>query len=238
MILPTGEEIPYSIDERDIQNSRLTLRPDGTLDVIVPFEAPANTLVTNNRGWIVSEYDAQQSELAAVLNEYHLTIDDFILWGRPYELRTKIGEHDIELTNDEVVVTTPSDESPWTYLEKEVRQALTTAIESFAADFCRRLDCEYETLSIRSQRSKWASCSGGDTLNFNLRCAFLPLPHLRYLVAHEIAHLIESSHSQQFWRLVEMLDSGYQSRKDELQGFWYAVHHNTEWRRLLGMPDK
>lgn len=234
--MATGEEVPYSISERDVQYPRITLNPDGTLAVIVPPNTPSHTLVSDQLEWICSEYKTQKQKRTSISETYGPLEDGITLWGQSYQLYERSGDYDIQLGSSRLTVTTPSRKSSISYLRKSLSDALRTAIETIAIDFCQQLDCKYKTLAIRNQRTKWASCSGGDTLNFNLRCTFLPLSHLRYLIAHEVAHLVEPRHNSNLWRLVRMLDGEYESRKSELQGFWYTLHHNHQWKRLLNEP--
>jgi predicted metal-dependent hydrolase len=155
------------------------------------------------------------------------------LWGKSLTLNAQTGPKGIEIDSGRVCISTPSKESALAFLKKSLRQALREAIKTIAKPFCEQLRTNYQTLTIRSQRTKCASCSRGNTLNFNIRCAFLPIPHLKYLVGHEIAHLLEPSHNENFWELVETLVQDTEKKRGELQGFWYALHHNPLWQKLL-----
>jgi len=231
--LPNGDQVPYSVQRREVDNPRLTLNPDGTLAVVVPPNIRGDRIVASERDWIESQYESQQSQLASLLQRYDDLLGSFTLWGRSYDLQVKTGNYEISVDGSEISIVTPEEESYLRYLQRKLRDALKTAVRTLAAKFCSEVGRSYETLTVRSQRTKWASCSSGDTLNFNLRCAFLPIPHLRYLVAHEVAHLVEQSHSDEFWQVVQSLVPGYEREKSELQGFWYAVHHNPLWVDLL-----
>lgn len=77
------------------------------------------------------------------------------------------------------------------------------------AEVSRRLDASvtragtsYERLSIRGQRTRWASCSASGTMSFNWRLLLAPEPILDYVVEHEVAHLSVLDHSPRFWRLL------------------------------------
>jgi predicted metal-dependent hydrolase len=57
-------------------------------------------------------------------------------------------------------------------------------------------------LSIRSQATRWASCSSSGAMSFNWRLLLAPAAVLDYVVEHEVAHLDVPGHSPRFWALV------------------------------------
>ena len=67
---------------------------------------------------------------------------------------------------------------------------------------CARAGTSYKRLSIRGQRTRWASCSSSGTMSFNWRLLLAPAEILDYVVEHEVAHLELLDHSDRFWRLL------------------------------------
>ncbi|MDA8385066.1 MAG: SprT family zinc-dependent metalloprotease [Actinomycetota bacterium] len=63
-------------------------------------------------------------------------------------------------------------------------------------------------VALRSQRTRWGSCSATGTISINVRTAFLDARLADYVVAHELAHLAEMSHSPAFWHRVESIMPG------------------------------
>ena len=62
----------------------------------------------------------------------------------------------------------------------------------------------YESLQIRGQRTRWASCSTSGTMSFNWRLLLAPAEILDYVVEHEVAHLDVPDHSGDFWELLAL----------------------------------
>jgi hypothetical protein len=58
-------------------------------------------------------------------------------------------------------------------------------------------------LSIRDQASRWGSCSSSGVLSFSWRLILAPHFVLDYVAAHEVAHLREMNHGDEFWSLVQ-----------------------------------
>ena len=79
-----------------------------------------------------------------------------------------------------------------------------------------RLNMKFGKVSIKSQKSRWASCSKKGNMNFNLLLAAAPLEVIDYVIIHELTHLVEMDHSSRFWQLVKEADPDYKKHKEWL----------------------
>ena len=61
----------------------------------------------------------------------------------------------------------------------------------------------YRGLTIRGQRTRWASCSSDAGMSFNWRLLLAPVAVLDYVIEHEVCHLEVMDHSPRFWALLE-----------------------------------
>lgn len=75
----------------------------------------------------------------------------------------------------------------------------------------------YRDLSIRAQRTRWASCSSTGHMSFNWRLLLAPESVLDYVVWHEVCHLEILDHSRRFWALVERRWPRYREDRDWLR---------------------
>jgi predicted metal-dependent hydrolase len=78
---------------------------------------------------------------------------------------------------------------------------------------CARAGVAYTRLTIRSQRTRWASCSSDGAMSFNWRLLLAPEEILDYVVEHEVAHLAVLDHSDRFWRLLGSRVPAYRERE-------------------------
>jgi predicted metal-dependent hydrolase len=97
---------------------------------------------------------------------------------------------------------------------REISARLDTAVASVGAS--------YSGLSIRSQGTRWASCSSTGAMSFNWRLLLAPEPVLDYVVWHEVCHLEVRDHSPRFWALVGSCFPGWREQRD-----WLRLHGAT-----------
>lgn len=75
----------------------------------------------------------------------------------------------------------------------------------------------FNRVAIRNQKTRWGSCSKQKNLNFNYRIAWLPAHLADYIIVHELCHLQELNHSQNFWALVSRAVPNHRELRRELR---------------------
>jgi hypothetical protein len=98
-----------------------------------------------------------------------------------------------------------------------------TALDLFrerVRHYATSLGVHEPSLGLSNGQTRWGSCrrAGGAAgrVLINWRLVHLP-PHLtEYVVAHELAHLLELNHSSRFWAIVAQLFPDYHSARREL----------------------
>ena len=79
-----------------------------------------------------------------------------------------------------------------------------------------RLGVAPKAWGLSSAATRWGVCTASKTIRLNWRLVHYPDSVIRYVVAHELAHLLEMNHSDRFWAKVAELDPGYRSAKQVL----------------------
>ena len=97
------------------------------------------------------------------------------------------------------------------HLPRRVRDHLVVTARGELARRARacaaRIGSKLTRVAVRDTVTRWGSCSANGSLSFSWRLIFAPEPVLDYVVAHEVAHLVEMNHGPRFWRLVDSLVS-------------------------------
>lgn len=104
-------------------------------------------------------------------------------------------------------------------------------IPARAAYFAPLVGVDYGRITIRSQRSRWGSCSSRGNLSFNCLLMLAPAEVADYVVVHELCHRKEMNHSAAFWAEVARVLPDYRDRKR-----WLKENGPALIGRLEGRP--
>lgn len=101
-------------------------------------------------------------------------------------------------------------------------------VKNFVEKLIDKYSSEYgivvNRITLRNLISKWGSCSSHGNLTFNKMLSHLPAHHLKYVVFHELMHLIERKHTLKYWLLVSEKFPDYKKIEQELICYWFLIN--------------
>jgi predicted metal-dependent hydrolase len=211
------DEISYRIRRSErARRVRVTVAPDRGVEVVLPrraSERAAAAAVRELRPWIerrMREVERAQAAVAA-------RGDSVPYLGGVLELAPEPGRARVHRRGD--VLFTPAGPDRVAALERWYRRAAAAEIEPRLDAACARAGTTYERLTIRGQKTRWASCSRSGTMSFNWRLLLGPEPVLDYVVLHEVCHLEIMDHSPRFWSLLASRCPDYKAQSAWLRRY-------------------
>lgn len=105
---------------------------------------------------------------------------------------------------------------------KWLRDEAWTLVAPQVVAYAGRIAKTAPLLRLSNARSEWGSCNARGEIRLNWRLVQLPPMLAEYVVAHEVAHLVELNHSPRFWAVVETLMPGHAVLRRELED-WTAL---------------
>ena len=213
------EEIPYRIRRSPrAKRVRVTVDPARGVEVVLPRragESEALAAVTELRTWIELRVEEQARARAAVAARG----DTVPYLGEVLRLVPEPGRERAHRRGSELLVPAV-DHKP--ALERWYRRAARAEIAARLDRATALAGTSYSKLTIRSQRTRWASCSRSGAMSFNWRLLLAPEAVLGYVVWHEACHLEVMDHSPRFWALLAGRCPEYREH-----GRWLRRHAQT-----------
>ncbi len=142
--------------------------------------------------------------------------EGFSYMGRIYRLKISPSSlQNIHFMNGRFVIKNPKKgrESFIQWYQQKGAEKLPPLIK----EYTQRLGIDSSSLKIMDLKNRWASCSDNGRLNFHWKLMQLPRKFQRYIVAHEVAHLIEKHHTPKFWQTLEKMMPDYEEYESGLK---------------------
>ncbi|HEY9407861.1 MAG TPA: SprT family zinc-dependent metalloprotease [Nitrososphaera sp.] len=175
--------------------------------------------VTSKRDWILrtSQHYSKLKELNGGLEP-----DSLYFLGSRYRFHVVKDRRPSTVVSDAIKLITfhVTDRRRYKqHIHEWYKQHTARIIADRLPTLARRFNVKYNKISIKDQKSRWASCSKNGNLNFNLLLVAAPSNVIDYVMIHELMHLIEFDHSHQFWQLVKEADPDYKKHREWLANY-------------------
>src|SRR3954469_14976290 len=192
-------DIPYTIRRSPrARRVRVSVESDGSVEVVLPrraSERAARDAVRELEGWI----ERRRRTLARAAAEVARPEGTVPYLGRHLRLVPQPGRERVHRRGDDLLVPKRDTEAA---LERWYRRRARAEIGARLDAATGRHGTPYHGLTIRSQKTRWASCSSKGHMSFNWRLLLAPEAVLDYVVEHEVCHLERMDHSPRFWALL------------------------------------
>ena len=145
------------------------------------------------------------------------TIDAFVVkhesWIVKHLAKERAGQDLPKLTEQELGA-----------LAKQAKEVIPARVAYYAA----LLGVEYGRITIRTQKTRWGSCSAKGNLNFNCLLMLAPPEVLDSVVVHELCHRKHMNHSKAFYAEIARVMPDYKARHAWLKQNGRALMNRAE----------
>ena len=146
------------------------------------------TVIRSRRKTISMEIGRDGLTVRAPLKMSQKDIDKFISdhkrWIEKHKAKIESAGNAVSLTEEELRLLT---ERAKAYIPQRVQL------------YAKLMNVSYGRISIRTQKSRWGSCSSKKNLNFNCLLMLTPIEVIDSVVVHELSHLRQMNHSKEFY---------------------------------------
>ncbi|PUE08870.1 metal-dependent hydrolase [Limnohabitans sp. T6-5] len=218
-------DITISVTFKAIMNVHLTVHPpDGQVSLVAPLGTRPEVVrayAITRLGWIRQ----QQATLGAQAREtprQYVERESHYLWGRRHLLNVVEGEGKAFVTLDHKRITLHvrpgSDAAKRAEVLHEWRKRLLhDVVPGLIAKWQPRLGVQVSGYFLQRMKTQWGSCNhAAGNIRLNTELVKKPKDLLEYVVVHEMAHLLEPTHSERFAALLDLHYPTWREARAEL----------------------
>ncbi|HEJ6943118.1 TPA: M48 family metallopeptidase [Serratia marcescens] len=205
-------EISIAVTRKDIKNVHLTVHPpDGRVTLAAPF----NTRLEVARAYAISKLAwirDQQRKLGCQAREtprQFVERESHYVWGRRYLMTVDYQDvkPSVILSNKRItLIVRPgsSTEKRAELMHEWHKLLLHEVVPPLVQKWERKLKVSVSGYFLQRMKTKWGSCNhSAGNIRLNTELVKKPKDLLEYVIVHEMAHLIEPTHSERFIAILE-----------------------------------
>jgi predicted metal-dependent hydrolase len=227
-------EIAVDVVKKGIKNIHLSVYPPtGDVRVSAPLRMDLDNIrvfAITKLDWIKRQRQKLREQVRETPREY-LDRESHYVWGKRYLL--KVIEQDavptVELKHCRMLLQirpATSLERRNAIIEEWYRKELKAAVPPLIAKWQRLMGVQVERFFVQRMKTKWGSCRPeAKSIRLNTDLAKKPPECLEYIVVHEMAHLLEPTHTRRFIALMDRFMPKWQFYREELNRL--PVRHET-----------
>ena len=225
-----GRLVSYTI-KRSVRRRAISILVDEEgLRVGAPWHATQSAidrLLRAHAAWVLrklDEWHVHRAPPGALVDGARV-----MLLGQPFTLKISRDEPRIGIRGAELLVgfgCGSGDPAVARRIHDWLRDQALRCFEERVAHYRRLLNVATQPrVLLSSARTRWGSCHVSGRIHLNWRLVQMPHRLIDYVVAHEVAHLLEMNHSNRFWHAVARVMPDYAARRRELrcEGHRYLV---------------
>ena len=218
-------DFAYTIQRSD-KRRKLTITVERDRSVVVHAPAGAtdeavHRVVDEKRRWIIEKIRHSQKyrDVPHPPGKELVSGESALYLGRQYRIEVVAEGLDAVQFNQRFLVPASKVSERKRTLREWYLARANEKILPQVSRFARSLGVEFKNARIVDNRYRWGSCTPKNNVNFNWRLIKAPAFIIDYVIAHELAHLIEDNHTERFWNVVRA-----QVPKAERAQVWLREH--------------
>lgn len=230
-------DLSIAVTRKGIKNVHLSVHPP---DGRVTLSAPLYTRLDVARAYAISKLAwirDQQARLAAQARETprdYIERESHYLWGRRYLMTVihKNAKPVVSLNHRRIILTVrpgTSQEKREQVIHEWHKRLLHQAIPTLITKWEKKLAVSVAAYFLQRMKTKWGSCNHQTgSIRLNTELVKKPKDLLEYVVVHEMAHLIEPTHSDRFVSILQKHYPSWRESRAELNSLPLGAE---SWKR-------
>jgi predicted metal-dependent hydrolase len=200
---------------------RLTVDRGGELLLTAPDDLPVEQIESfarEKRFWIYTKLAQKDRLMRPKVQKEYVSGESFHYLGRTHRLRLlRLESADaadgLRLQHGQFVLPRiRAAEAPRLFRAWYIEHGRPFLVARVAR-YAERIGVMPRTVQLSDLGFRWASCSPRRRITFNWRVMQFAPRIIDYIVVHELVHLVEPKHNENFWQRVERVLPDFRGRK-------------------------
>jgi predicted metal-dependent hydrolase len=227
-----AEEHTYTLRRsRRARNLLLHVTLDGSIEVVVPWHVAyreAQRFIGEETQWLSRALAKNRRRAAAMPRRFLVSGELVPVLGEDRQLQVAIDlsrrRSFCREQEGVVAVFAPRPAEVRRALVGWYRKKARQYFEERSEQFAVQLGVHVRHISVSAATSQWGSCiQEKGRLSLNWRLLLGPRAVADYVIAHEVAHLREKGHSENFWHIVAQLAPDFQEQRRWLRKYGHTL---------------
>lgn len=220
--------ICYQLEWKNVKNLNLRIRKDGSVFVSANERVLCEEIdlfIQSKASYILKAIDHFREMAQYKLQpKQYVSGETFYIQGRGLRLQVSQAKKDAISADGVYIFLEVKDINNvdkkrhivTRFLDQECKTVFSEVMEELYP-LVKKYGIEKPTIRIRDMETRWGSClTKKRIITLNKRLLESPRICIKYVVMHELCHLIHPNHSKQFYSFLNMLMPDWKERKDYL----------------------
>lgn len=214
------DDLTFEVRESDQRRTmEIIVDRDGSLVLASPPGTAVGALesfVADNIVWIHTKLLEKEAQARPQARKEYVSGEGFFYLGRSYRLKVVEGEHGqapLRLYQSRFELCRDAFPQAREHFIQWYTVHLRPVLDRQIAALAHRVGVEPQEVYVQDLGYRWGSRGRRRHIYFHWRVAMLPQRMIEYVVAHELVHLLERSHSPVFWERVERVVPDHAERQ-------------------------
>jgi predicted metal-dependent hydrolase len=205
----------------------IQVKPNGAVLVNAPESASLkkiNEVVARRASWILKHQENFARYPNPLPAPQYVSGESFCYLGRQYRLKVDAGKpSQAKLKGQFLRITLNNPKQRYQvrnlvdiWLRDKAQAVFVSLLEECVKNSSVIGVSSPPPLRIRKMKRRWGSCSRKGVITLNPDLLAAPKACIRYVIIHELCHLVEMNHSKRFYKLLTVLLPDWKKQKERL----------------------
>lgn len=210
------ENINYKVIFSKRRTLALIIEESGALLIKAPrlfSKRKIEEIVNEKRPWIIKKISERKKLLKKYPSKKLISGETFIFLGKSYSLETVDKGLKKIIFQEKFYLPNYSYKKRKKLFEDWYKEKAKELFFERVNIYASKMNIKYQNLRISNAKKRWGSCTSRGKVSLSWRLIMAPLEIIDYVIIHELFHIIELNHSNNFWKGIEEIYPSYKKAK-------------------------